>query len=99
MGFQIEIALHVADREQVTELRIDAEHARAEAAEHLACAEVVGDLLGAISHQADENLLGQDLRSAQSKWKSTPFRYWVSGSGLKVGGVNEEPFSGLNLNW
>jgi hypothetical protein len=44
-------------------------------------------------------LLGEELRSAQSKWKSTPFRYWCRGPGLKVGGVNEEPFSGLNLNW
>ena len=52
------------DREDISELRTDAENARAEAAEHRRLAEVVGDLLVGIADEADEDLLGQELRHA-----------------------------------
>ena len=44
------------------DLRPDAEHARTESAELGMLTKVVGDLLISISDEADENLLGEELR-------------------------------------
>ena len=75
---QIEIALHIADREQKSDLWTDTQHARPESTELGMLAEIVGDLLIAISDQPDENLFGEKLRIPQSTFKSIPFWYCVS---------------------
>ena len=40
---------------------------------------IVRDLLIGVADETDEDLLRQELRRSQSKWKSTPLRYCVSG--------------------
>ncbi len=61
VSFQVEIALHVSDREQESDLRTDADDARLESTQDRALSEVVGDLLVSISHKADKDLLGEKL--------------------------------------
>src|ERR1700730_5200783 len=63
VSFQIEITLHVADREQVSDLRTDADHSRPESTQDGVLSEVVSDLLIHVSHQADKDLLREKLRS------------------------------------
>src|SRR5262249_44871298 len=65
IGLQIDIPLHlVSDREEVAELRTDANHPRLEAADAIAGAAVAADLLIEVTHKADLNLLAQELRHA-----------------------------------
>ena len=54
---QVQISLHVSDREQISDLRSNAEHPRPEAAEKRVLAGIVGDLLIHIADKADEDLL------------------------------------------
>src|SRR6202008_34174 len=65
VGLQVEIALHfVSAWKDVAELRPDADHARLEAADAIARAAVAADLLVEVTHEADLDLLGQELRRA-----------------------------------
>ena len=57
-------ALHVSDREAVSDLRTDTENARPEATEDRVLAGIVGDLLVGVSGNADEKLLGEKVRCA-----------------------------------
>jgi hypothetical protein len=75
VGLQVEVSLHVADRKQVSELRTDSEHARPEAAEDRVGARVVGELL----IKPTKTCFDRNCDMPQSKWKSMPFWYCVSG--------------------
>src|SRR5262245_60422229 len=66
VGLQVEIALGIfADREDVAELRPEAEHARLEAAEPVAQSAVARDLLEGIADDAELQLLGEEVRQAR----------------------------------
>ena len=77
-GVELAIALQaekcriVPNLENISELRADAEDARAEAAENGRLAEIVGDLLIGVADEADKDLLRQECDTPQSKWKSMP---------------------------
>lgn len=76
ISLQAQKCLIVPNRENKSNLRADAENARAEAAENGRLTEVVGDLLIGMADEADEDLLRQELRDTpQSKWKSMPLWY------------------------
>src|SRR5262249_45725525 len=65
VGLQVDISLHlVSDREEVADLRPDADHPRLEAADTIARAAVAADLLIEVAHEADLPLLAQELRHA-----------------------------------
>jgi hypothetical protein len=65
VAFQIEIALQlVIDREDVAELWANADDARLEAADPIAGAAVAADLLIDVAHEANLNLLGEEMRRA-----------------------------------
>ena len=69
---QAEECLLVGDREDVADLRADAEDARAEAAQHRPAGRIVGDLLIDIADEADESCFDMNCDTPQSKWKSMP---------------------------
>src|SRR6267143_6844100 len=64
ISFQAQKCLIVPNRENISNLRANAENARAEAAESGRLTEVVCDLLIGIADEADEDLLRQELRHA-----------------------------------
>jgi hypothetical protein len=64
VAFQVQISLHVSDRENISDLRTDAEHAGLHSAQDRELTEIVGDLLIRIADQADEDLLREKLRGA-----------------------------------
>src|SRR5437667_7194581 len=57
ISLQAEKCLILSNLEDVSDLRADAEHARAEAAENGGLAEVVRDLLVGVTDQAEKDLL------------------------------------------
>src|SRR5690348_16962707 len=64
VGPQTQESLHAAQGEIVSNLRTNAENARPEAAQNRVLTGVVGDLLIGISGDADEKLLGEEMRGA-----------------------------------
>src|SRR5258706_4228400 len=64
IGFEVHIALQIAERDDVTDLRPDADYLRLEATYPIAGAAVATELIVDIADYADLNLLGQELRRA-----------------------------------
>ena len=64
VAFEIEIALHIADRKQISDLRANANHARLEAPDTVAGTAVARQLIVKVTDGADKNLLRQILRSS-----------------------------------
>src|SRR5215469_11801871 len=64
VGLEIEIALQVAHRNDVADLRTDAQDAGLEAADPVAAAAVAGKLVVDVADEADLPLLGQELGGA-----------------------------------
>src|SRR5215468_5029397 len=63
VALEVQIALIVlVQRDDVADLRPDAEHPRLEAADAVARAAVTGELLVGVADQADLQLLGDELR-------------------------------------
>src|SRR6185312_646759 len=62
ISLQVEIALHVAERKQVADLRTDAGDARAEAVERSRRSGIVCDLLEVIADQAELHLRSEEVR-------------------------------------
>ena len=67
VSFQIQIPLHVSNRENVTDLRADPEHPRSEASKNRAPAGIVRNLLIGISDETDKELLREKLRCTPVK--------------------------------
>ncbi len=61
VAFEIEVALHLADGKNESELRADTDHLRLEAPHAIAGAAVATDFFVKISDQSDLKLLGQEL--------------------------------------
>ena len=59
--------MHVADRENIAELRANAENARPEASKDRMSTFVIGDLLIGISDKTDKGLLREKFRRAPVK--------------------------------
>ena len=70
VAFDVQISLHVSNREEISDLRADTDDPRPETAQDWRLAKIVSDLLKEISNQADEDLFREKRRCAQSKWKS-----------------------------
>ena len=64
--------MHAADRENIAELRANAENARPEASKDRMSTFVIGDLLIGISDKTNKGLLERNFDAPQSKWRSTP---------------------------
>src|SRR5579862_5861102 len=64
VGFDIQISLHVSDREEISDLRADTDDSRPETAQDRTLAKIVGDLLIEIANQANEDLFREKLRRA-----------------------------------
>ena len=72
VSLEAQESLFVPHRENVSKLRPDAGNARTKAAEDCGLAGVIGDLLVAISNQADKNCFDRKCDMPQSAWKSIP---------------------------
>src|SRR5215470_11968724 len=59
-AFQVDVTLHVADRENVADLRADAGDARTKTVEPGRHTRIVGDLLEVIADHTDMELLGEE---------------------------------------
>ena len=55
-ALQVQISLHLSDREKISDLGTDAEHVRLEAAEDRVTSGIVSNLLIGISNKANEDL-------------------------------------------
>src|SRR5882757_3018553 len=64
ISLQAEKCLFLSNLENISELRTDAENARAETAENSRLTEIFGDLLVGIADEPDKDLLRQELRHA-----------------------------------
>src|SRR5262249_25201623 len=64
IALQVEIALHLADREDHADLRADAGHARLHVAEESGLPLVGGELLIEVADEPELHLLGDELRGA-----------------------------------
>ena len=67
---QVQISLHVSDRENISDLGTDAEHPRPEACLDRMWAGIVGELLIRITDETDKELLGEKLRRAPLSCRS-----------------------------
>src|SRR5258708_3535838 len=64
ISLQAEECLIISDREDVSDLRAEAQHARTEAAQNRILTKIVSDLLVGITDEADEQLFRQEVRRA-----------------------------------
>src|SRR5437868_9934188 len=65
--FQIDIGLHLAGRDEIADLRPDAEDTRLEITERGAVTIIAGELLVVIAGDAGMDLLGQEFRGGQNE--------------------------------
>jgi hypothetical protein len=64
IAFAVHISLIGPERKYITDLRTDADDTRHERADVVATATIPGELVVHVSHRADQQLLGEELRRA-----------------------------------
>jgi hypothetical protein len=69
IAFQVQVSLHVSNRENKPNLRTDPEYPGPEATKDRAPADVVGDLLIGISNKTDKDLFREKLRCTPVEMK------------------------------
>ena len=74
VALEVQIALVIADRKDVTDLWPDADHSRLEVANSVARSAVARELIVEISDQANMQLLGQKLRGTPVSYCGTAAR-------------------------